>query len=94
MATNGNSSRVTVFSVRSPPRCYKQDSWCNGLVLEQSTAGKNMSTKAEGIVWIRHQAMTGEHKLVTVLQLLVVTICKCSINLITNPNHIYNHPYA
>jgi hypothetical protein len=29
-----------------------------------------------------------------VLQLLVVTICKCSINPITNPNPVYSHLYT
>jgi hypothetical protein len=30
-------------------------------------------------------------ELVTALQLLVVTICKCSVNPITIPNPIYSH---
>jgi hypothetical protein len=32
-------------------------------------------------------------KPVRLLQLLVVTICKCSINPITNPNPIYSHTH-
>jgi hypothetical protein len=38
----------------------KGDSWSNELVATQSTAGKNVSTEAEDIVAIRHQATTGE----------------------------------
>jgi hypothetical protein len=59
-ARNSDSNRGTVFSVRPVPRCYKQDSWSNELVVGQSPAGKNVSTEAEGIVEIRHQATTGE----------------------------------
>jgi hypothetical protein len=58
----GNSNRETVFSMRSLPCCYKQDSWSNELVMEQSPAGKNVSREAEDIVGIRHQAMTSEDK--------------------------------
>jgi hypothetical protein len=36
------------------------DSWSNELVVRQLSAAKNVSTDAEGIVGIRHQAMTGE----------------------------------
>jgi hypothetical protein len=56
-----------VFSVHSLPRCYKQDSqlrvnsWNNEVVVRQSPASKNMSTEAEDIVGICHQAATGEH---------------------------------
>jgi hypothetical protein len=42
------------------PRCYKQDSWNNELVVGQSTVGKNVSTETEDIVRIRHQATTGD----------------------------------
>jgi uncharacterized UBP type Zn finger protein len=55
-----NSYRVTVFSVRSVPRCCKQDIWSNEIVVGQSSADKNVSTEAEHIVKIRHQATTGE----------------------------------
>jgi hypothetical protein len=55
-----NSNRGNVFSVRSVPRCYKQDNWSNELVVGQSPAGKNVSTKAEDIVQVCHQATTGE----------------------------------
>jgi hypothetical protein len=46
-------------------RCFlsrfcKQDSRNSELVLKQSQAGKNVSTEAEGIVWIRYKATTGE----------------------------------
>jgi hypothetical protein len=49
-----------MFSVRSIPRCYKQDSWSNELVVRQSPASKNVSTEADDIVGIHHQATTGE----------------------------------
>jgi hypothetical protein len=55
-----NSNRGTVFSVRSVPRRHKQDNWSNELVVGQSPAGKNVSTEADDIVRIRHQATTGE----------------------------------
>jgi hypothetical protein len=45
-----------VFSVRSVPRCYKQENCSNELILGQSPAGKNVSMEAEHIVGIRHQA--------------------------------------
>jgi hypothetical protein len=50
------SNRGTVFSVRSMPRCYKQDSWSNELVVRQSPAGKNVITEAE----VRHEETNGE----------------------------------
>jgi hypothetical protein len=59
-AAIGNNNRGTVFSVRSVPRCYKLDSWSNKLIVRQSPAGKNLSTEAEDIVGIHHQAVTGE----------------------------------
>jgi hypothetical protein len=43
-----------VFSVLSVLR------WSSGLVVGQSPAGKNVSTEAEEIFGIRHQATTGE----------------------------------
>jgi hypothetical protein len=36
------------------------DSWSNELVVWQSPGGKKVSTEAEDIVEIRHQATTGE----------------------------------
>jgi hypothetical protein len=42
------------------PKCYKQDTWSYELVERQSPADKNVSTEAEYIVGIRHQATTGE----------------------------------
>jgi hypothetical protein len=48
-----------VFSVRSVPRCYKQDSWRNELVVEQSPAGENVSTEGEDTVAMHHQTTTG-----------------------------------
>jgi hypothetical protein len=36
------------------------DSWNNELVVRQSPAGMNLSTEAEDIVGILHQASTGE----------------------------------
>jgi hypothetical protein len=38
----------------------KQDTWSNEFVMRQSPAGNNVSTEAEDIVGIRHQATTGE----------------------------------
>jgi hypothetical protein len=49
-----------VLSARFVPRCYKQDSWSNELIVGQSPAGKNVSTEAEDIVGIRQQATTGK----------------------------------
>jgi hypothetical protein len=46
--------------MRFVPRCYKQDSWSNELVVRQSSAGKNVSKEVEYIVEIRHQATTDE----------------------------------
>jgi hypothetical protein len=36
------------------------DIWSNELVVRQSSVGKNVSSNAEDIVAIRHQATTGE----------------------------------
>jgi hypothetical protein len=55
-ATVGNINRGTAFSVRSVPRCYKQDSCCNELIVRQSATGKNLNTEADDIVGIRQQA--------------------------------------
>jgi hypothetical protein len=52
----------TVFSIRALPRCYKQYSWSSELVVGQSPAGKDVSTEAENIDGIRHQATTNEGK--------------------------------
>jgi hypothetical protein len=60
MAAIGYSNRRMVFSVQSVQRYYKQNSWSNELLVRQSPAGKNVSTEAEGIVGICHQATTGE----------------------------------
>jgi hypothetical protein len=49
-----------VFSVRSVLRYYQQDSWSNELVVRQSPDGTKVSTEAEDIVDIRHQATTSE----------------------------------
>jgi hypothetical protein len=50
-------SNSTMFSVRSVPRST-QGSCINELVVGQLPAGKNVSTEAEDIVEIRHQATT------------------------------------
>jgi hypothetical protein len=42
------------------PSAWDLDSWSNELVVRQSPAGKNVSTEAEDIIGIRHQATTGE----------------------------------
>jgi hypothetical protein len=55
MAVIGNSNRGTVFSVQSMLKC-KQDGWSNESLMRQSPAGMNVSTEAEDIVGIRHQA--------------------------------------
>jgi hypothetical protein len=55
-----NSNRGAVFPVRSMPRCYKQNSWGNELVVGQSPASKNVSMEAEDSVGISHQETTGE----------------------------------
>jgi hypothetical protein len=54
-----NSNRITVFSVRSVPTCYK-DNLSNELVVRQSPAGKNVDKEAEDIVGIRRKATTGK----------------------------------
>jgi hypothetical protein len=92
--------------VRSVPICYKQGSGSNELVVRQSPAGKNVSTEAEDIVEIRHQATAGEDKTLCVLSLtlicevsrpmrayslFVVTFCKCSIQPTANSNPVYSH---
>jgi hypothetical protein len=46
-ATIGYSKRVTVFSVRSVPRCYNQDNWSNDF---DPVAGSNTSTAALRVV--------------------------------------------
>jgi hypothetical protein len=55
-----NSNRGKVFSVWPAWRCYKQGNWSNELVVRQLPTGKDVSTEAEGVVGICHQAMTGE----------------------------------
>jgi hypothetical protein len=49
-----------MYSIRSVKRCYKSDRWSNELVMGQLPASKNVSMKAEYIVGICHQEMTGE----------------------------------
>jgi hypothetical protein len=55
-----NNNRGTMFSVQSMPRCYKHHNWSNGLVVEQSPFGKNVTTETEDIVGISHQATKSE----------------------------------
>jgi hypothetical protein len=44
---------------------------------------------------VRAEVNSGMCELATALQLHVVTICKCSINPITDTNPVYSHtPYA
>jgi hypothetical protein len=59
--TVGNSNRGTTFSVRSVQKRCMQESWSNELVVRQSQAGENVSTEAEDIVGICHQATTDEN---------------------------------
>jgi hypothetical protein len=65
--------------------------------VKQSSAGKDVSKEAEDIVELRYQETTGEDimsavvrsrvcELVGKLELLVVTIHKCSVNPVINPN--------
>jgi hypothetical protein len=49
-----------MFPVWSLPTSYQQDSRSNELGAGQSPAGKNVSTEAEDIAEICHQATTGE----------------------------------
>jgi hypothetical protein len=46
--------------MRSLPRCYKQDSWSNELVVRLRQPIRNLSMEAENIVGIRHGATTDE----------------------------------
>jgi hypothetical protein len=78
--------------------------------MEQSPVGKIVSTEAEDIVGIRHQAKTGKDKVdcedimspvvncrVWISEsapLTLLTFCMCSINPITNPNPVYSHSYT
>lgn len=55
-ATIELQQRGTAISVRSVPRCYKQESWSNELVVGQLPVCKNLSSD----VGIRHQAATVE----------------------------------
>jgi hypothetical protein len=54
-ATVGYRNRNGVFCA-----VHAEDSWSIELVVGQSPAGKNVSTEAEGIVRVRHQATTDE----------------------------------
>jgi hypothetical protein len=83
--------------------------WGESTVVGHSPAGKNVNTEAEDTVNSRYQTAgehTADWEDVSVccselvkcelaiaLELLVVTICKCSINPIINPNPIYSHSY-
>jgi hypothetical protein len=49
-----------VFYVQSMPRYYKHHSWNNELVVEESPAGKNITTEAEDIIGISYQATNSE----------------------------------
>jgi hypothetical protein len=56
-----NSNRGTVFSVRSLPRCYKQDNWNNELVLFVRTLARKqkdtVGTGQPGNNWQRHSRL-------------------------------------
>jgi hypothetical protein len=67
--------------VRSMSRCYKQDSWSNELVVVQSPTDKNVSTEAEDIVRIRHQATTGEDTTDLVRAVANCRVCELPISL-------------
>jgi hypothetical protein len=54
------NNRGMVFSIRSMPKCFKQDNWSSELVVGQLPASKNVTMEAEDTVEIHHQATTGE----------------------------------
>jgi hypothetical protein len=58
------NNRGAVFSVRSVPRCHKQDNGSSELVVGQSPVSKNVNTEAEDGVGIHHQVTNGEDKAV------------------------------
>jgi hypothetical protein len=66
-----------MFSVWSVPGSYKQNSWSNELVVGQLPAGKNVSTEADDIVEICHQATTGED--ISDFEDLVLAVMNCRV---------------
>jgi hypothetical protein len=49
-----------VFTVRTVPRGYKQESWRNEFLVRQLPFVKNVGMEAKDIVGIRHQATADE----------------------------------
>jgi hypothetical protein len=62
-------------------------------VVWYSLDSNNLSTEADWDGLARAVVICKMWKLAIVLQLLIVTICKLSINPISNPNPIYGHSY-
>lgn len=64
LLSNGSANKhvcmATVFSVRSVSIWCKQDIWSSELLVRELPASKNMSTEADNIVGIHHQAKAGE----------------------------------
>jgi hypothetical protein len=99
----GSIARPSEFiSVSAVQWSIVESNW-ESTVVGQSQAGKNVSTEAEDIVGSLYQT-TGEHtanwedlsvcrvcELAIALESLVVRICKCSINQITNPDPVCSH---
>jgi hypothetical protein len=65
--------------MRSVLRCYRQDSWSNESVVRQLPAGKNVITKAEDIVSIRHQATIGKDMKTADWEDLVHDLVNCRV---------------
>jgi hypothetical protein len=95
-ATTGSRNRGTVFSVRSVPRCYKQDSVS---VESSGSGGRGQFENPEEGAFRRWKRLpcSGYYSDIWSVQIsetiivVVVTFCKGSINPITNPNPVYSH---
>jgi hypothetical protein len=79
------------FSVRSMPRCYKQDKSRVWLVVRQSPTSEDIADW-EVLVHAAVNCRVGE--LVTEPLLLVVTFCKSSINQVASPKPIQSCSYV
>jgi hypothetical protein len=98
-----------VFSMRSVPRCYKQDKSRIYSVVRYSPSSKDVNTEDEEATALeavtRRQPVKIQQAEKTVRavvncrvcelaiapKLLVVAICKCSMNPVTNPQPVYSH---
>jgi hypothetical protein len=54
----------------------------------QATTGEDTADREDFVLAVVNSSVC---ELPEALYLLVVTICKCLINLITNPNPVYSH---